>query len=1089
MIDTLKLRPACVALLLAFSSVSMAQIPEVPTYPEDISWDTSCDPSDASCKLFDENSSFTEATKIDSQGVNTVRQAIIGQQKAIGKINDQKLIVTGIPSGSSGVDLIYASSTFYSGPALTNASTGNSNTLLIELNNKDSSPLILNGVDNVGEPTVAASAHQGGVANNNSLLIRNSDIHHGTDGRKRNFVTAAYVWSQMDPEKSDGDLATYNNNTVVIENSSLRGGAEGAANSHNINLAAVYLVGPLGSNFGDLSPFEANYNAIWIKGSELDINSAYVAYNNGSSVKMSEANHNLFWSEDAKINLSFISKSWLENDTLKKQIGNSRLVAADKFDSTSNNILHLKNTHIEIDQELLVARAVEDGYGRLTIAAATAGSNAFNNLTELVDVSFSVISSKEEFVNKKPLITIGSAGASIYNDEAEKKIAEGNVTRILGVNQTSDWTLDGSTDFRIYGGLSVFTPTDLSGASDAGTEASVLNNAVEISNVKLRNAEIYGGWVEHVHNIDEAYPEHLTGVPLANGNEVHLSKVEITESAQVAGARVTQGNVTGNTLTVSEGQYRNVVFSGGQVDQNGSAVGNLIYLDQTALAEADIFGGKVDALSVNTSDTAVNNTVVINDVRGLDGGDLKLGKLYGGYLTSAVDQKQAVNGNKLYTNSRITTSELGGFQHYNFVVSEDSFSNGAMLTVTGDKPVVMQTNGKNQSSIAVGGTDLRFEVGDTYTLIDSASGFTDLDGSILNAETDFDSLKQDMEVTKLASVIRIEKNEISREDYELGLDETGNKLNMTVVGQSDDVDTVNPETDVLMQASVASLASLFAADDLLVDTALKSRNNTRLDGPFAAMRVGTWSHDATSRFETNVYSGLLGWALHASDVEFGPFIEIGRGDYEMKDGASGRHNYVGAGIYANWQTPFYVRLTGYLKGGAMENDFETKLVGQSFDFDNTFAYWGAHIGANLDINVTEKLRARPFVSYFYDGRESESFTKHGGVVDGAKFDFDTINAHRIQVGSMFEYAYSNTSRPYFGITYEQVIKAEAEGSARDAQGKLSLNSSDVEGATGIISAGWSYLNTAGDFEFNFGVNGYGGARNGVSAQMGANWKF
>ena len=104
-------------------------------------------------------------------------------------------------------------------------------------------------------------------------------------------------------------------------------------------------------------------------------------------------------------------------------------------------------------------------------------------------------------------------------------------------------------------------------------------------------------------------------------------------------------------------------------------------------------------------------------------------------------------------------------------------------------------------------------------------------------------------------------------------------------------------------------------------------------------------------------------------------------------------------------------------------------------------------------------------------------------------NFDTINAHRVQLGAMFEYAYSETARPYFGITYEHVIKAEANGTAVDSQGQLSLNSSDIEGATGIVSAGWSYVNPAQDFEFNCGVNGYSGTRNGVSAQMSANWLF
>ena len=54
---------------------------------------------------------------------------------------------------------------------------------------------------------------------------------------------------------------------------------------------------------------------------------------------------------------------------------------------------------------------------------------------------------------------------------------------------------------------------------------------------------------------------------------------------------------------------------------------------------------------------------------------------------------------------------------------------------------------------------------------------------------------------------------------------------------------------------------------------------------------------------------------------------------------------------------------------------------------------------------------------------------------------------------------------------------------------MTLRSSDLEGSTGIISAGWTYLNEAQTFEFEVGVNGYIGTRQGVSGQVQANWEF
>ena len=93
------------------------------------------------------------------------------------------------------------------------------------------------------------------------------------------------------------------------------------------------------------------------------------------------------------------------------------------------------------------------------------------------------------------------------------------------------------------------------------------------------------------------------------------------------------------------------------------------------------------------------------------------------------------------------------------------------------------------------------------------------------------------------------------------------------------------------------------------------------------------------------------------------------------------------------------------------------------------------------------------------------------------------------MGNLFEYQYTPTQRPYFGLTLEQTISAKAKGTATDKDGTLKLTSSDMAGTTGILSAGWNYTNPADTFEFEVGVNGYVGTRQGVSGQVQANWKF
>lgn len=926
--------------------------------------------------------------------------------------------------------------------------------------NSTDKTLVVTSFNNVNNFVFAYSNHNGNSntmpdveASGNRLLIDLDDsswtsavVYEGPAG-----INTAYVPSIAAVGNAQGGAT---DNQLVIQNSAFTTKAgfianaaftDKQSNSVNGNIALIDTVkvqkgdansiNRIGASWviNSNQNFENSNNVTWIENSELEVDLIYAASVNSGA------------SNTAKKNVTYINGSSLTIDSSQSLRG---VFSSSTNANAEQNWLELQNTDITIT-----------GTQSTYMGAAYMAKQAINNTTIIREST--IQSSGNLFIGG------GFANAGFKNAQSITTASENKV--LIGGSQDNLVKLSASS-LGIYGGMLAF-------GGDTTLTGQANRNSVAIQNADIGKAGIYGGYYSGTATTAEV-----------TFNTVNIENSSFSNSTSIYGAYsangVTKTSADNNTVTIGHNSSFDALNIYGGRTQNGSAVGNTVTLsDSIVNGELNIYGGRVTGTSGGVA--SGNHVIIGENVTGKDNGLLVANTIVGG----ASGNQLVIDENRLTTASAFQTTTLGGFQHYEFIVDDNTQPGNAIISVTGTLPVILQTSGNTQSTVAVGGTGLDLTVGTTYTLIDSNAGFSDLYGNTLTASHDLNGIKRDLTIEENSSLVRITTNEISKDSYDLVLDETGKNLNMTITDRSSSTDIVNPETDVLMQASIASVASLFAADDLLVDTALKSRNNQRLSGPFVAARAGTYSHDASSRFDTDVYSGLLGFALHASDVEFGPFIEMGRSNYEMHQGASGHHNYAGVGVYANWQTPFYVRLTGYLKGGAIENNFSTTLVGQSVDFDKTSAYWGAHVGVNADFSITEKLRARPFVSYFYDGRESESFTQHGNVVDGAKFDFDTINAHRVQVGSMFEYAHTETSRPYFGITYEQVIKAEAEGTVRDSQGNLSLNSSDVEGATGIISAGWTYLNTAGDFEFNFGVNGYGGARNGVSAQMGANWKF
>lgn len=300
-----------------------------------------------------------------------------------------------------------------------------------------------------------------------------------------------------------------------------------------------------------------------------------------------------------------------------------------------------------------------------------------------------------------------------------------------------------------------------------------------------------------------------------------------------------------------------------------------------------------------------------------------------------------------------------------------------------------------------------------------------------------------------------------------------------------------------MESSLSTMTTHFAADDLFVDAVLRSRDGKR-DGLFTAARGGKWSYDTRTRIENNIVSGLLGYGAKLSnDLTMGAFIEMGHGSYDTRThvagstkAGGGSHNYGGLGVFGDYAMPSIegLHFTGYVKLGLLRNEFNSNIAGANVDYDRTGVYWGAHLGTHYDWDLTQSIRSRVFLSYFYDGQGDESFDiASEGNVGGAHVSYDAIHAHRVQLGSMFEFAVSDTWRPYLGLTFEQILAAEAKGTATDAQGTMDLNSSDLEGSTGILSAGWTYQ--AGNFSTELGLNGYAGTRNGVSGQIQANWKF
>ena len=753
------------------------------------------------------------------------------------------------------------------------------------------------------------------------------------------------------------------------------------------------------------------------------------------------------------------------------------------------NLQNIVNSITSIKNGEFYNGAVASGWG----ASANVSNNTLNvNNIDVADSAPAEVNFTGGRIHKPHNKKVNGQSGTI----TAKKGFLNNVTNHNTVNFNSVTSNSGSKLVRVTGGFILVSDVYPSNDTKTG-EANF--NTVTMSGSHLENAEVLGADIQTDVYDTTGHRWDLNASATANENSVKVTQ-SVFGTAFIAGAstEVETATVNKNSVLLDGVTIKNGLTSfivGGNAN-NGEASGNTVEIKNSQFANnVTIYGGK--------GETTTNNHVIIGEnVTSLNGGRLFLQTLYGGW-NGQLSNIPVDTGNKLTLASTVHTRDLAGFQHYEFLVSKELLENNtAMLQVAGNmwSPVQFKLSGENHTTIAIAGTDVSFKIGDSYTLIQSANGFTDENGMKITADTELSGIKSDMTLTTYSSLVRTHTDTLLAEEYELVVSEDGESLSMNVVDEINNgpgVTEINPETDALMESSLSTMTTHFAADDLFVDAVLRSRDGKR-DGLFTAARGGKWSYDTRTRIENNIVSGLLGYGAKLSnDLTMGAFIEMGHGSYNTRTHVAGStkvgggsHNYGGLGLFGDYAMPSIegLHFTGYVKLGLLRNEFNSNIAGANVDYDRTGVYWGAHLGTHYDWDLTQSIRSRVFLSYFYDGQGDESFDIAGeGNVGGAHVSYDAIHAHRVQLGSMFEFAVSDTWRPYLGLTFEQILAAEAKGTATDAQGTMDLNSSDLEGSTGILSAGWTYQ--AGNFSTELGLNGYAGTRNGVSGQIQANWKF
>ena len=699
-------------------------------------------------------------------------------------------------------------------------------------------------------------------------------------------------------------------------------------------------------------------------------------------------------------------------------------------------------------------------------------------------------------------------------------LAAGSTLDLQGQSTVS--VTAGSKDVALYGFTisddSKVTANELTVELD-GKKATTLNQqAVYGLNVFKGSFTATGPVNISIHNAPDQADS--SGVDLTNDSKVKFTQLETTFSGiggsstyGISAAGSAQAEIS-ESLTIANAAYALTGMGTASIDVQK----DFVTTAGTTPTATTLWATNQASLKINSlgkGKVQFWGSTVINGNATLE--------MNVGSGNAAEDSYWGVSGESKVTNLSVASNAA-----LNFLVTPAMVTNLANKAIVTSKETVLL---HSDSKIALAGTGFILTEGSQIPLIYSDNGIAlDTLKNRLPAGKQLPDLKTDLTVERLKSQARIETNQLTKDQYDLLVGDdaktlvaefTANPVPPTNPDPDPDkpnpdpdkpgtdpdkpgtnpdnpgtTERVNEQTDALIQSSLTAASTLFAADELLIDSTIKSRQGVRQTGPFAAAKVGKYDLDVSGSADSTVISGLLGYAFNVQDSEVGGFMEMGHGTYDTKTAevgslfgvaaGDGKHNYVGFGVYGNYATPVdWLHVTGYVKGGWLRSEFAVDLGGVDEDFDRTSNYWGAHLGVYGEFAVADKFKNRTFINYFYDGREGENYRSKGGV----EYHLDALNLHRAQVGSVFEYAYTSTLRPYVALTYEYAFKADAKGKFTDQDGSMALNAADLEGSTGIASMGWTYQNEAKSFEFDIGLNGYVGKRQGVSAQAQAAWKF
>ena len=544
--------------------------------------------------------------------------------------------------------------------------------------------------------------------------------------------------------------------------------------------------------------------------------------------------------------------------------------------------------------------------------------------------------------------------------------------------------------------------------------------------------------------------------------------------AEIIGGRSTaSGDANRNTVNITGGTMHTTSITGG-VATEGNVTGNTVNLIGGNLTGSIVTGGTIG------SGQATDNTVNVFST-------FNLGGLHGGVVSS----EGTSSGNTLNLFAeKVETAKMDSFQTINFYLPGTVKDGSTMLSVQN----VVNLSGMTIGVGAEPGVSL--EKGDTVFLILSGGGIAGENIKTRNLNTN--PIAEDLDTDSVYTFL------IKQEDL--------NTLVATVEGETEI--EVPERTKSVVETKAATLTILNSGADMLAGkgfdqaanavtlAAAEHERNGGADAqkrggftPFAAFGGGSLRAESGSHVDTKGFGSTLGFARELSNTQgnllFGPVVEYGGGSYDsyLDNGVHGEggSHYWGFGLIARQTNHNGFYYEGSVRGGRVTSDYKGNLkrIGE-VRYDSGTNYWAAHLGVGKAFRVDAKNTLDGYLKYFYSHQAGEDITvQFQGVQMDGRVRFDSLDSHRIRLGTRLTHKVNEKNRFYCGLAYQY----EFGGDARAHYGGNMTPSPSVKGSSGMMEIGWQVKPGVTPVTIDLGVTGWFGKQRGVTAGLQAMWSL